>query len=48
MKEYEEFLERYCESKNVTREEAERHALVHYIKKYYEGLEDEKGCGFPD
>lgn len=48
MKDYEEYLARYCEEHKLTREEAEKHALVYYVKKYYEGLSDEKGNRIPD
>lgn len=36
MSDYEEYLERYCRKHKITKEEAESHALVKEIKKYYE------------
>lgn len=36
---YNEYLDRYCRNKNVTREEAERHAVVMIVKKFYFELE---------
>lgn len=35
-KDYEEYLERYCKQHKISKEEAEKHALVKETKKYYE------------
>lgn len=38
-KNYEEYIERFCEYRRISREEAEKHAMVREIKKYYEEME---------
>lgn len=40
MSDFEAYLERYCKKHNITKEEAEAHALVKEVKKYYEELAD--------
>lgn len=35
MRDYERYLERYCETYKVTKEEAESHKLVQEVKHYY-------------
>lgn len=36
MDKVEEFIEKYCKKHNITKEEAERHAIVIEYKKYCE------------
>ena len=36
MTDFEEYVERYCESRQVTLEEALEHELVRIVKAYYE------------
>lgn len=38
---YEEYLEKYCRSRGVPREEAEKHLLVITVRKAYERRENE-------
>ena len=33
---YEEYLDKYCEKRQISRAEAERHLLVREVKKMYE------------
>lgn len=35
-KDYELYLERYCEQHKISKEKAEKHSLVREIKSYYE------------
>lgn len=36
---YEEYLEKYCEKRRISRAEAEQHYLVREVKKIYEERE---------
>jgi hypothetical protein len=38
---YEEYLEKYCKSRGISREEAEKHLLVMTVRRNYERREDE-------
>ena len=38
---YEEYLEKYCRSRGIPREEAEKHLLVMTVRRNYERREDE-------
>lgn len=40
MTSYEEYLEKYCTKHEVSKEEAEKHALVKEAKKHYEAKDD--------
>lgn len=41
MSDYEVYLERYCNKRNIPREVAETHLIVKLIKKYYEKISKE-------
>lgn len=36
MSDYEQYLEKYCKKHKISKEEAEKHALVKEVKKQYE------------
>lgn len=36
MTDYEKYLERYCKSRGISKEEADEHAVVKEVKKQYE------------
>lgn len=38
---YERYVRKYCEQHNITKAEAEQHAMVKNVKEYYE--EQERG-----
>lgn len=38
-KDYLEYLEKYAKDRGITTEEAEKHAVVQNVKKYYEELD---------
>ena len=38
---YEEYLDKYCKSRGIPREEAEKHLLVMTVRRNYERREDE-------
>lgn len=50
MSDYEEYLERYCKCRHITKEEAEKHMIVRTVKDMYESakkthsvIEEDKG-----
>ena len=46
MSDYEIYLERYCEKRNIPKEVAETHLIVKLVKKSYEegGANERKCC----
>jgi len=42
MNDYQEYLEKYARDHNLTVEEAEKHELMIYVKRYYQELEKER------
>lgn len=38
---YERYLERYCKTREITKEEAETHAIVKEVKEYYQNDDNE-------
>lgn len=42
---YEEYLDKYCQSRGIPREEAERHLIVQEVKKMCEERERENDEG---
>lgn len=41
MSDYDQYLERYCKTRNISKDEAEQHAMVQEVKKYYQSNDTE-------